>query len=323
MHRKLLTILFCNLVLLSFTSAQSEAEKRPKLAASVESNNLTNIHWSLDGQTLLFIDQTVFFTFITGQTGNQPAPKFYSLGVTLSKLALQSISPEDFQKTEIGTIAVSQLKLAAENSVPSQAVLSPDGRFLVYPTSDTPSGTYGNFVALTDSLSNKTVIVPDIIVDLGFRIAWSGDGSAFTLRRQNGFAADNTYYVSGYDKNLNAVKTTQLDALEVEGELVGVRTDFSALTKNGKTVLLAGQIGVKELNLFLWDVDNPKLNRKLVISSHTFTSATFSSDKQSVIFINPDGLQRVDLKTLKVTVIDATINSTWVSQAFFRRTRRR
>lgn len=221
---------------------------------------------------------------------------------------------------------LAQLKLASNFAGTSQVIPSPNGRYLAYVTyraydTVTPE-TFGNFIELADTLTQKMVIVPDVYIDRleiesGYRIRWSSDGSAFTIRRHSDFGSDEIYYVSGYSDDLSAIKTTHLELFEAEGRIVGIRTDFSGLSNDGRSLILSGRTALNEVNLFLWQVDNPLQNRILLSSSHTFMTADFSPDERSVIFINQDGLQRIDVETGEITMIDASINSTWIFQAFF------
>jgi hypothetical protein len=49
----------------------------------------------------------------------------------------------------------------------------------------------------------------------------------------------------------------------------------------------------------------------------SFKGVTFSEDGQQVIYISQKGLMEYDFETEETTLLDTTINSTWVNRAWF------
>jgi hypothetical protein len=270
---------------------------------------IQNVHWSADSQHLFFEAET-----------------WYDVTFKVTNVQLSETSFSKIQVSQVSAQTLAQLSLATDtNTNTSLIFLSPNSHYAVYAAPKT-ADTVGYPLALTDMRLNKTTLIPQIEiqnledVDFGYRIDWSSAGTAFTVRRHSEFGADSLYYVSGFSNNLNAATVTEFSQVNTDGENIGIDPSVSAISADGDSLLLSGYFYAPhrlEARLLLWQVDAPEKTTRLPAQKEGLITAAFSADGSSVLFIDPNGLQRIELSTRQITMIDPTINAVRFERGWF------
>jgi len=325
----LLLLLFCLFINIQ---AQTSDSFEPLIETT---DNVANVYWSSDSKSLVFSTQPII-----GDTKEQwYSTDFKSDGASPS---LQKITSDQalvalFGETSmIDTEGLRNLKRGTDgNGAESLIIPSPNNLYYVYVgemqemryEGQTPFYAYP--LILVDVLRNQSLVVPELpIFDLDdsnifYHINWSQDSTAFTVSTRSDFAAENLYYVSAYSPELSSVTVERVRSVSVEDQIVGVEPEFSSLSVDGKQVLLRVIVYTSEdieSNLLLWNVENPNMNQILI--DEAFSGASFSADGKSIIFIGHAGLQKINLMTKEVALLDASIHSKWAYRAWFSPDRR-
>lgn len=210
------------------------------------------------------------------------------------------------------------------------AYLSPNGQFLVtagIARTGKPATpiTYPTVVA--DVQHNRVFEVPLAVPAFNrdpfrFQVKWSDDSSAFTLGTAPALEADpSTFtYVSGFAAKTPHLISHDFSVFNYEGHAYNPEGVYD-ISADGSRVLIQSIEGASPIQypIFIWDVHSDTYQKidGLSLGSHLVTDAMFNSDSTAFYIINNKGFIRYEWLTGLSTVLDATINTQWVDEAFF------
>ncbi|MGB1289102.1 MAG: hypothetical protein ACPG7F_21390, partial [Aggregatilineales bacterium] len=257
--------------------------------------------------------------------------RWYQIDVSQPELQISTVSEVQFFQQQLdltgaeirlsdGVTQIPPLLDVRPGSAVALAYVSPNGRYRAYPA----EGVDGRgAVALLDIQENDFILLTEILIASlsspdAFRVDWSADSSAFTVRRVSDFAADDLFYISNFSKNVRAATVEQVMEFNVDGQNIGVAASRTALSSNGNVLLFVGGFQYP-LSITIADLTgkNERINLVLYKTDTIVKGITFSEDNQRAFFIDGTGLQQIDLESGEVTVLDARINTEWVSRAYF------
>ncbi|MBC7871358.1 MAG: hypothetical protein H7Y09_11015 [Chitinophagaceae bacterium] len=255
---------------------------------------------------------------------------WYTYDLEQMSLTTTNFWPQSYiSSRELRANAPLSLNLAVDYQAQiSFSFLSPNQQYVVYAAQRPENwGLSGWPLAITNLQTGPTVFATTTSVhnlahfDSSYRVNWSANSSAFTVKTTSPYAADYVYYVTGFAENMQEASFTRLQELSVADHTLFVSDTFASLSSNGRRIVLTGNLGgdVQPRKwLFIWDADNSIQGQLIeVADQYDFIAAAFTSDSSSILYIGENGLIKYELETGKSTILNSEINSTWAERVWF------
>lgn len=322
-HRKIITLMFlCLLGAWLEPSRQGTVEAQSGELKPIYSGfPLMYVEWTVDSQSLIFIDQDSVI-----EADQRGTPGMWQ-GYEPDTKTLKEI-PVSYWRADLPASVqqnLSNLSILEDPYLPAfetMAYPSPDGRYLVY-----ISERFGRAwrVSLADLQTGVTApteayafLVATSLPEEVYRVVWNATSTTFfVLTRNSPDVPYEAFHVSGFGANVREVQTHKLGALSRGGRLYGQVETFS-LASDGKTALMliadftdAGKLLPKKLPLFLilWNAEKPESSQFIEgIDGQDVIAASFAPGNESkLLYVNDVGLLEYDLRTGQTTVLDTRL----------------
>lgn len=278
---------------------------------------IMNVSWTTDGKILTFqegwgsdMEIGVFNT-----QSDQSWHQYFADGPNKGLITSEAVWPqhdysaEDIQKLDLASNSTGQISF----SFPS-----PDNRYIVYAISKVNADDYGWPLAITDQKTNTSQIIDGPRVNsLGnfegfYRVTWSRNSAAFTVRTDSTFAWNPLHYVTGFTDGLDKLTVVEITAGITINDEIRQPLETFGISSDGSQVL------VQDRHLWVWNVEKPLESELVVEDSHSqVIEAVFSAlSDEKVLYVSEKGLVEYDRTNHISTLLDPTINSTWANKAW-------
>ena len=289
-------------------SAQEGEPNIPLDPIIVLDEYVINLQWSQAS------DQLVFEEFDPTGPTVQTTKVWYTIQIGADAApSIMPVTQTDVLQAQANTLSVdSQIPPVAQAQGRVGLVHpSPNGRYQAYPASHPDGGLFS--LVLVDTQTSTLMFFNDIRFDgLNTRdvytIDWSDDSSVLTVQ-----SSTMLFYITNFAERVEQATIDQLEYFEVDGQIIGVSPHTTDLSADGTTLLYRGS---RPLSLVVAGIseDTPTESRVLYTTDTRIIDASFTADDESVVFVDGYGLQRIDLETGKVSMLDASINSSWIDR---------
>jgi hypothetical protein len=311
--------------LFSFVSVSYAQQTRLEPIFSSEIDSIVNVQWLASGDSLIFQAASVQGTDSEGATQTQDKYDWYEYQIKSSEvtaLATNSTLPAQLMPFSQQPALPPANDAAGESSF---AFHSPDNRYAVYAAQKPTDWNYpDNPLAIADLRTGESMLIDTLFVlvnqdiDSSYIVQWSENSSAFIVFAERLGANPRIYYVTNYMKQLNALTATYLDKISVKQQTVYPIIPYD-ISSDGKRILLDVIGDNQENQLFIWNTDDSNQSQFITEAKINLPEAAAFSpiDEQKLIYLDKVGLAELDLNTGATTVLDASLNSTWIDRAWF------
>ncbi len=323
---------FCLIVyvfggILSQSQAQTVEISAPLIETAGE---ITNVYWTPDSQHVLLWESLVI--------SDRDESAWYNVSLNQNQTwRLTEVSVDQAQSAMLSE-TLEQASQAIRPDVETGnadngeglVIASPNPNYFVYVgewqkmgegTFEGGEAFYAYPLILVDVGRNQSIVVPNVYIwsvqnaNRDYQINWSADGTAFTVSTVSNFAAENIHYVTGYAKALDDISTVKLtDVIPY-----GITYNLASLSTDGSQVILEGIVYTPESvssNLLIWNADHPETIH-ILTEGDWIKGLSFDQNETHILFIGKKGLQKINIQTREIILLDATLNSNTVSRAWF------
>lgn len=306
---RILTILLVVIALASETA--SSAAQPSDLQLIYDGDSLTHIHWNQSGLVLNYTSSSTFGELFQWYRYNLETQQTSQIVGSLNNADL----PEAFQ---------AQLPPLEYPDLPgrwAEAHISPNGRYLIYPTNKRDAAWQ---IGMKDLQTGQTVITDAFVWNAyAYHVIWDDASTkAVVFDRQSNDILFTKHHIYGYSESISNVISLGSKAVRLDDPPPS--RDYSIYEpyqfSDGGGFILSIALDVNSAPypayLMLWNYEQPAQSRVLPnLNAEKTLAAIFApNDPSKILLVNELGLCEYDLNTNTISVIDGRINEAWLIQ---------
>jgi hypothetical protein len=307
------------------TVAHAQASIEPIFTSDLKP--IINIRWSADGETLLFFEAPVSGEVLGPPELAEPllTPVWYAYQSDPtggSSLTAYEASPE----RNTAFMERSPLPIATDDEGNLPLIFpSPDGRFLVY-AAQQPANWESNYfpLGIVNTQTGETALMEEIIVpihenmDSSYIIEWSQNSQAFTVFAERLGSVPRIFYVTNFTDTVSEITLMHLEAVPI-GDQTVYPIDIYDVSNDGNRLFLRAYTIGNQVNFVIWNAQQPEQSQIIAqLPEGIVAGGAFSGENdQNIVYVDVPGIIQVNLQTGETTILDSTVNTTWVDRAWF------
>ncbi|MEO8613256.1 MAG: hypothetical protein ABI690_35525 [Chloroflexota bacterium] len=218
--------------------------------------------------------------------------------------------------------SLSDIQMEAYSAIGCPTSISPNKKFIVYPTTSQTCGEGCSQVLAVGDLESGQFVPIRKGEDAGYFVRWSEDSSAFLLFDYPATGSTGGIWYESVPESLFPLGAF-LPVLVANFGLGDI--GYVDLSPDGRQVLIRGN-GTTKNGFTLWNEQLPASDQQFrgwadgqhYLENELIAGASFiPNDPQHLLVIVSEGLVRFDLETGEMEVINPAINTQWVDWAYF------